>query len=133
MITKKIKFNKIILTDSLVLIDYEKILEVFVNLVQNSVDFVSSIGGKISIICSKSDDGVLFSVEDNGKGILLSDQQNLFKKYFQVDTSASRKHGGSGLGLAICKGIIENMGGKIWVKSIIGKGTTFYFSIPSSD
>ena len=133
MIPKNIKFNKIIHTDSLVLIDYEKILEVFVNLVQNSVDFVSSIDGKISIICSKSDEGVLFSVEDNGEGISLSDQQNLFKKYFQVDTSASRKHGGSGLGLAICKGIIENMGGKIWVKSIIGKGTTFYFSIPSSD
>jgi signal transduction histidine kinase len=133
MIPKNIKFNKIIRTDSLVLIDYEKILEVFVNLVQNSVDFVSSIDGKISITCSKSDEGVLFSVEDNGEGIPLSDQQNLFKKYFQVDTSASRKHGGSGLGLAICKGIVENMGGKIWVKSIIGKETTFYFSIPSSD
>jgi signal transduction histidine kinase len=130
---KNIKFNKITYTDEVVLIDFEKILEVFVNLVQNSVDFVSSIDGIISIICSKSDDGVLFSVEDNGEGIPLSDQQNLFKKYYQVDTSVSRKHGGSGLGLAICKGIVETMGGKIWVKSIIGKGSTFYFSIPSSE
>ena len=133
MIPKNIKFNKIILTDSLILIDYEKILEVFVNLVQNSVDFVSPIDGKISITGSKSDEGVLFSVEDNGEGIPLSDQQNLFKKYYQVDTSASRKHGGSGLGLAICKGIVENIGGKIWLSSIVGKGTTFYFSIPNSD
>jgi signal transduction histidine kinase len=126
---KNIKFNKIAYTNELVLIDFDKILEVFVNLVQNSVDFVSPQHGKISITCSKADDGILFSVEDNGVGIPLSEHNNLFKKYYQVDTSVSRKHGGSGLGLAICKGIIESMGGKIWLKSIVGKGTTFYFLI----
>ncbi len=126
---KNIKFNKIIYTNQLVLIDFDKILEVFVNLVQNSVDFVSPQHGEISITCSKADDGVLFSVEDNGVGIPLSEHNNLFKKYYQVDTSVSRKHGGSGLGLAICKGIIESMGGRIWLKSIVGKGTTFYFLI----
>ncbi|HEY5631951.1 MAG TPA: ATP-binding protein, partial [Nitrososphaeraceae archaeon] len=57
-------------------------------------------------------------------------QKNLFRKFYQIDTSMTRTHGGSGLGLAISKGIIESLGGKIWIESELGKGASFYFTIP---
>jgi signal transduction histidine kinase len=73
---------------------------------------------------------VEFFVEDNGVGISDEDQKDLFKKFYQVDTSSKRKKGGSGLGLAICKGIIDGLGGKIWVESEKNVKTTFFFKIP---
>ena len=57
-------------------------------------------------------------------------QKKLFQKFYQVDTSHTRKHGGSGLGLSICKGYIEDMGGKIWIESEEGKGTAIFFTLP---
>ena len=63
-------------------------------------------------------------------GISEENQKNLFKKFYQIDTSMTRKHGGAGLGLTICKGIIEDLGGKIWVESKENTGSIFYFSIP---
>ena len=74
---------------------------------------------------------VLFYVKDNGTGISPEKQKNLFHKFYQIDTSVTRKHGGSGLGLAISKGIIESLGGKIWIESELGKGASFYFTIPN--
>lgn len=113
-------------------VDVDKIIEVFVNLIQNSVDFVSPNSGKITISSTLDGDNFLFSVVDNGIGVSLSDQKKLFTKFYQVDTSATRRHGGTGLGLAICKGIITSMGGNIWVKSEPNVRTGFYFSIPSN-
>jgi len=55
---------------------------------------------------------------------------NMFQKFYQADATHTRKHGGSGLGLAICKGYIEGLGGKIWLESEEGKGTTFFFTLP---
>ncbi|MGA8404302.1 MAG: ATP-binding protein, partial [Nitrososphaeraceae archaeon] len=76
---------------------------------------------------------VLFAVEDNGIGIPADKIENLFKKFYQVDTTFSRKHGGTGLGLAICKGIIEAHGGEIWIDEENQKGATFKFTIPKID
>ena len=76
------------------------------------------------------DNRIIFSVKDNGIGISKENQKLLFKKFYQIDTSHTRKHGGTGLGLAICKGIVEGLGGMIWVESEVGKGTVFYFSVP---
>jgi len=74
---------------------------------------------------------LVFYVKDNGIGIPKDKQNNLFKKFYQVDTSQTRVHGGTGLGLVICKGIVEGLDGKIWVESDgDGIGTTFYFTIP---
>jgi len=89
--------------------------------------------GKIEINAQKSDDGILFSVKDNGIGMSLENQKKLFKKFYQVDSSVKRKHGGTGLGLSICKGIVEALGGKIWVESEEGKGTNFYFTTQIGD
>ena len=110
--------------------DKDKIHEVFSNLIQNSMDFVDSDSGKIEIGAQQKDNDVIFYVKDNGIGISKEHQSNLFKKYYQIDTSITREHGGSGLGLSICKGLVNAMGGEIWLDSNLNQGTTFYFSIP---
>ncbi len=107
--------------------DKNRIRQVIENLVRNAVDFVPKDTGKIEIGLEKKDGTLEFSVKDNGIGIPEDKQKNLFKKFYQVDTTHARQHGGSGLGLAIAKGVVTGHGGKIWVDSKVGKGSTFYF------
>lgn len=109
--------------------DPERILQVLNNLVSNALKFVPDHSGRIEIYARRDNDSLLFSVKDNGIGIPKDKQQNLFRKFYQVDTSLQGT-GGSGLGLAICKGIVEAHGGRIWVESEGGKGSAFCFSIP---
>ncbi len=109
--------------------DKGRIMQVIENLIKNAIDFVSSKDGRIEFGVKKLDNEILFYVKDNGIGIDKAKQKHLFKKFYQVDTSASRKHGGTGLGLAICKGIVEGLGGNIWVESDAGKGATFYLTL----
>lgn len=128
---KQIKFvNKTIESFSLIT-DKERIRQVFDNLITNASDFVSPQSGMIEIGARREDNSAIFYVKDNGIGIPKEKQNDLFKKFYQVNTSITRKHNGTGLGLVICKGIIEGLGGRIWLDSEEGKGTTFYFSIPS--
>ena len=110
--------------------DENRIQQVMENLLKNSIDFVPEKGGKISIEIQNSNDFVNFSVKDNGIGIPKDKEKYLFKKFYQADTSHTRKHGGTGLGLVICKGFVEGLGGEIWCESEEGKGTTFFFTIP---
>ena len=130
MQSKNIHFEIISSVKSLVNIDSNKITEVFVNLIQNSIDFVPLDNGIISIGCSQQNDVIQCFVKDNGIGIPKEKQNDIFSKFYQVDSSATRKHGGSGLGLAICKIIVEKHGGKIWVDSDGDSGTTFFFTLP---
>jgi PAS domain S-box-containing protein len=116
--------------DGIINCDASRLRQVMDNLAKNSVDFVPQVGGKISIGVLQDDADYLFYVRDNGIGISLENQNNIFKKFYQVNTSATRKHGGTGLGLVVCKGIVEGLGGKIWVESHEGIGTIFYFTIP---
>ncbi len=76
---------------------------------------------------------MIFTVKDNGRGISKDKVNNLFTKFYQIDTSATRKHSGSGLGLVICKGIIEAHGGKIWVDKIYTDGFNIKFALPIID
>ncbi len=110
--------------------DKDRINQVFSNLIKNAMDFVSPNNGNVVIGAKDNVDWVEFFVQDDGSGISIENQQEIFKKFYQIDTSASRKRSGSGLGLAICKGIIEGLGGKIWVRSEKNVKTTFYFKIP---
>ena len=112
--------------------DRRRILESFTNLIQNAHDFVPE-NGKIEIGVNDGDKEVTFFVKDNGEGIPKEKQDKLFKKYGQVETNAKRKFGGTGLGLAVSKELIEGMGGRIWLDSEAGKGTTFFFTIPKSE
>jgi signal transduction histidine kinase len=113
--------------------DKKRIEQVLDNLARNSIDFVPKDTGTIQIFAEKNNDNVLFTVKDNGKGISKETQKKLFAKFYQADTSVTRRHGGTGLGLAICKGIVEGLGGNIWLDSEIGKGTNVYFTIPNSE
>jgi signal transduction histidine kinase len=140
--SKKIELSTELKTSGTVLCDQKRIEQVFSNLIKNSVDFVPETGGKIVIRAeeysnnnnhhSKSHESpyVLFTVEDNGEGIPAEKADGLFKKFYQLDTSAARKHGGTGLGLAICRGLVESHGGKIWVDKTYRNGASIKFFIP---
>jgi signal transduction histidine kinase len=75
---------------------------------------------------------VLFSVTDQGRGIPADKLEVIFEQFQQVDLSDAHKKGGTGLGLAICKKIVQQHGGQIWVESILGEGSRFYFALPLS-
>jgi len=109
--------------------DKYRISQIFTNLITNAVDFVNEKTGVIEIGCLDNKDTIIFYVKDNGSGIPQHQLNNLFKKFYQIDSSSKRSHYGSGLGLAICKGIIEGLNGNIWVESDLGKGTCFYFTV----
>jgi len=111
--------------------DTMRLGQVISNLVKNAVDFVSQ-KGKIEINVKNMDDTLLFTVKDNGRGIPKDKQKEIFQKFYQADTSISRKHGGTGLGLSISKEIIEQLGGRIWFESEPEKGTSFYFKLPKN-
>jgi signal transduction histidine kinase len=112
--------------------DRSRLEQVLNNMVLNAVDFVPE-KGRVEVKAENQDGKMLFMVKDNGCGIPKDKQHNLFKQFYQLDTTATRKHGGSGLGLSICRGIVEALGGKIWLESDTGMGSTFYFTIPTEN
>ncbi|RLC82722.1 MAG: hypothetical protein DRI61_01525 [Chloroflexi bacterium] len=115
----------------LVMGDKTRLMEVFDNLISNAIKF-SPNGGVITIRLSDDDDFVRAEVEDMGIGIPEDKLDKIFERFYQVDGSTTRRFGGVGLGLAIVKSIVEAHGGKVWVKSELGKGSTFYFTIPKA-
>ena len=112
------------------LCDKSRISQILLNLLTNSLDFTPSSDGKITISLSKENDYAKISVEDNGSGIPDDKLENIFQKYYQVDSSMSREYGGTGLGLSITKGIVDMHGGKINVESEMGKFTRFTILLP---
>jgi len=112
-------------------VDKRRILESFTNIIQNAHDFVPQ-DGKVEIGMNDGKKEVTFFVKDNGEGIPKDKQDKLFKKYGQVESKAKRKFGGTGLGLAVSQELVNGMGGKIWFESDVGKGTTFFFTIPKA-
>jgi signal transduction histidine kinase len=117
-------------TDIKTLCDQDRILQVLNNILSNAIKFVPSNNGKIIINNRIDDNYVVISVKDNGIGIPHDLQKKLFKKFYQIDTTLTRKPGGTGLGLAISRGIIEAHKGKIWIESLENSGTTIHFSLP---
>jgi len=110
-------------------IDRDRIESVLVNLVHNAIKFTDP-GGKIIVRAAKDDGNILVSVTDTGKGIAANEIKRIFERFYKVDKS--RVGEGSGLGLSISKHIIAAHGGRIWVESEEGKGSTFYFTLPLS-
>ena len=129
MKAKELEFNVLSDVDLVITSDKNRLEQVLSNIILNAVDFVNQ-KGRIDVNAKDSGNSVEFSVKDNGIGIPRSKINGLFKKFYQVDTSMTREHGGTGLGLAIVKGIVGGLGGKVWVKSKVKVGTTFYFTIP---
>ncbi len=108
--------------------DSTRIRQVVLNLLSNAGRFTEHGGVRIRAWCENDD--VVVSVTDTGPGIALEDQQKLFEPFHQIDGSIRRRHGGSGLGLSISKRFVEMHGGKVWLESEVGVGTTFHFSLP---
>ncbi len=113
--------------------DQLKISQILINLIGNSIKFTKD--GEIWIRVYKIEQNdntytLRFEIEDNGIGISEEKQQNMFESFSQGSIQINRKYGGTGLGLSIVKGLIDILKGKIFVKSELGKGTTFYFEIP---
>jgi PAS domain S-box-containing protein len=111
--------------------DRDKVTQVLMNLIGNAIKFTPQTG-KVTVAVEKnSDDYVQISVDDTGPGILPEEKNKIFSKFYQVDNIEKEKPKGSGLGLAISKALVEMQGGKIWVESEVGKGSTFYFTLPA--
>jgi signal transduction histidine kinase len=110
-------------------IDYHRISQVLHNLLANAITHTPS-GGNITVTAQNQGQWVEVNVTDNGEGIPAEDMGNLFERFYRVDKSRSRPGGGSGLGLTIAKRMIEAHGGIISVKSELGKGSTFTFTLP---
>lgn len=130
--SKQIDLSMSVDTNEKVHTDSDRIAQVLSNLISNAISFVPPETGKITVGSKDNSDFVTFFVSDNGTGIPIEQQKNIFKKFYQVDTSSARKKEGSGLGLSICEGIIKTLGGRIWVKSTVNQGTTFYFDLPKA-
>jgi signal transduction histidine kinase len=110
--------------------DERRLTQVLLNLVGNAIKFTDR--GEVSIKGSSGNGSFTVAVRDTGPGISAVDQAKLFQEFQQADNSITRKKGGTGLGLAISKRIIEMHGGRIWVESSPGNGSTFTFTLPVS-
>jgi two-component system phosphate regulon sensor histidine kinase PhoR len=110
-----------------VLADPMRLEQVLVNLLHNAIKFTPS-GGEIWLCVEREDPFARFWVKDTGVGIPRDDLARIFERFYKADRA--RSGGGTGLGLAIARHLVEAHGGKIWVDSAEGQGSTFYFTIP---
>ncbi|WP_125579335.1 MULTISPECIES: cell wall metabolism sensor histidine kinase WalK [Lacticaseibacillus] len=110
-------------------IDQDKFMQVIDNIMNNAIKY-SPDGGVISARLLETHNHVILSISDQGLGIPRQDINKVFDRFYRVDKARSRQQGGTGLGLAISKEVIEALGGRIWVDSQEGKGSTFYISLP---
>lgn len=112
----------------IVLVDKKKLTQLIQNLIDNAIKFSNS--GTVKLACQLKGDEIEFSVSDTGIGIPEESYELIFDRFRQGEISSTKYYGGTGLGLSICKGLVEAMGGRIWLESKVGKGSTFYFTIP---
>ncbi len=128
---KPVKLVKEIPTNlPLCLGDYDRLIQVVINLISNAIKFTNE--GKVTIKVEYLNAEIITSVIDSGTGIKKEDQPLVFEKFKQVGDTLTDKPQGTGLGLPICKEIVEHLGGRIWVESEIGIGSTFSFSLQES-
>ena len=109
--------------------DADRLEQVFVNLLDNAIKYGGD--GEVTVSGRTNDEGEIeISVEDRGPGIPPEALDRVFERFYRVDKARSREQGGTGLGLAIVKHIVQSHGGKVWAKSEVGRGTTFFFTLP---
>lgn len=114
-----------------VMVDPDRIVQALVNLLSNAAKFAPA-NSTVTVSVMGSEHMVTVAVADQGEGIAPENLNRLFRKFQQVDSSASRRKGGTGLGLAITKALVEQHGGRIYVDSELGKGTRFSFTLPTA-
>ncbi len=119
-----------------VLADPVRIRQVITNLCDNAIKFTKAGSVTIHVSAALTETGeheITFAIEDTGIGIPAEKQGDVFRAFHQADTSTTRKFGGTGLGLTICARLAGLMGGRIWLDSVPGKGSTFYFTVRARD
>lgn len=109
--------------------DERKIKQVVLNLLTNAVKFTPA-DGQVELRVTRGGDGVVVAIRDTGVGIAPADQARVFEEFAQARSGASREQEGTGLGLTLSRKLVELHGGKIWVESEVGKGSTFSFTLP---
>ena len=113
--------------------DVNRLEQVLANLVDNAIKYGRA-QGRVTVGGKKLDDGKLeIFVQDDGPGIPAESLDRVFERFYRVDKARSRDQGGTGLGLSIVKHIVQAHGGEVWVESELGKGATFFFTLPSSE
>jgi signal transduction histidine kinase len=111
--------------------DREKVQQIVLNLLSNAIKF-TDVRGRVTLEWAASDSAILTRVRDSGCGIPPDRLENIFEPFVQVDNSRTRPHGGTGLGLSISRDFAEGMGGKLYVESELGKGSTFTLMLPQA-
>jgi signal transduction histidine kinase len=109
--------------------DPDRIVQTLTNLLSNAIKF-SPAGGTVWVNVAQQGEEAIFTIRDQGQGIPADKVETIFERFQQVDASDSRKKGGTGLGLAICRSIVRQHGGRIWVESTLGQGSTFFVALP---
>src|SRR5262249_12959321 len=112
-----------------VVADERKVKQILLNLLSNAVKFTPE-GGRVGLAATAAEDGVTIAVSDTGIGIAPEDQATIFEEFRQVGRDDARKQEGTGLGLTLAKKFVELHGGRIWVQSQVGQGSTFSFTLP---
>jgi len=126
---RSIRLKSNISAKSRILADRGRLKQVLVNLVDNALKFTPK-GGQVTVAAKETKGALTITVSDTGIGIKRKDMENLFKLFYQVDSTYQRKYSGTGLGLAICKRLVELHGGTVSVKSKYGRGTSIIASLP---
>ncbi|MEZ2279084.1 MAG: PAS domain S-box protein [Microcoleus sp.] len=125
------KINLSILSRSAqIWVERDRIVQMLVNLLSNAIKFSPALS-TVTVSVEDWGDRVLCQVKDSGRGIPADKLENIFGRFQQVDASDSRQKGGTGLGLAICRSIVQQHGGRIWAESLVGEGSSFYFTLPA--
>jgi signal transduction histidine kinase len=114
-------------------VDRDQLMQVVLNLLSNAVKFSPRGSGRVAVTANREGGMLKVAVSDNGVGIAPDDQERVFEKFLQVGDPMTEKPEGSGLGLAISRRIVEHLGGRIWVESAPGKGSTFAFVLPIAE
>lgn len=109
--------------------DPDRTGQVLRNMLGNALHYTPR-GGSVTVALAGDRDGAVVSVSDSGVGIAEDDLAGVFDRFYRVDRSRARSTGGSGLGLAIARQLVEAQGGRVWAESVLGRGSTFYFSLP---
>jgi hypothetical protein len=108
--------------------DMERLVQILINLISNAVKYTER--GGIDVSAFKDGQNLHFVVKDTGIGIAKKYYGKLFERFYQIDSSYTRKAGGTGLGLSLCKEFVNALGGEIWFKSRFSKGSEFHFTLP---
>ncbi|HBB91669.1 MAG TPA: hypothetical protein DC042_08095 [Bacteroidales bacterium] len=136
--SKSLKLNFINLfpnQEVLIRTDHVKVCSILANLIKNAIKYTEKGSIEFGYDVVKTDDhlSLQFFVTDTGIGIPKDRQQAIYDRFIQADISDSKAYQGAGLGLSIAKAYVEILGGRIWVESEVGKGSTFYFTLPNDE